>query len=49
MLNDISQLPTWSKVASGLLKLYEGEVLNKRQVVQHFLFGNLFQGTVSSL
>jgi hypothetical protein len=45
MLNDISQLPTWSKVASGLLKLYEGEVLNKRQVVQHFLFGNLFQAS----
>ena len=46
MLNDISHLPTWSKVASGLLKLYEGEVILKRQVVQHFVFGNLFKGTV---
>lgn len=44
MLNDISQLPTWSKVANGLLKLYEGEVLDKRQVVQHFVFGNIFKG-----
>ena len=42
MLNDISNLPTWSKVAGGLLKLYEGEVLNKRPVVQHFVFGRLF-------
>lgn len=42
MLNDISQLPTWSKVASGLLKLYEGEVLSKRQVVQHLVFGEIF-------
>ena len=45
MLNDISSLPTWTKVSSGLLKLYEGEVLNKRQVVQHFVFGTLFNAT----
>lgn len=42
MLNDISNLPNWSKVSSGLLKLFEGEVLNKRQVVQHLVFGNTF-------
>jgi hypothetical protein len=42
MLHDISQLTGWPKVASGLFKLYEGEVLNKRQVVQHFVFGNIF-------
>jgi hypothetical protein len=42
MLNDISQLATWRKVASGLLRLFEGEVLGKRQVVQHFVFGNIF-------
>jgi serine/threonine-protein phosphatase 2A activator len=43
MLNDISQsLPTWNKVASGLLKLFEGEVLKKRPVVQHFKFGKIF-------
>ncbi|CAB9501003.1 protein phosphatase 2A activator [Seminavis robusta] len=47
MLYDISQTcPTWSKVASGLLKLYTGEVLDKRQVVQHFVFGQkLFKAT----
>lgn len=47
MLYDISQTcPAWTKVASGLLKLFEGEVLNKRQVVQHFTFGNkLFVAT----
>lgn len=43
MLNDISNLPNWQKVASGLLKLFEGEVLNKRQVVQHFVFGEIFK------
>lgn len=42
MLNDISQLPTWQKVGSGLIKLYEGEVLQKRQVVQHLTFGTIF-------
>ena len=43
MLNDISQLTSWRKVAAGLLKLYEGEVLSKRQVVQHFMFGDIFK------
>ena len=42
MLNDISNLASWSKVSSGLLRLFEGEVLNKRQVVQHFVFQTLF-------
>ena len=42
MLNDISNLNSWSKVSSGLLRLYEGEVLKKRPVVQHFVFGKLF-------
>jgi Phosphotyrosyl phosphate activator (PTPA) protein len=42
MLNDISHLENWNKVSSGLLRLFEGEVLKKRQVVQHFVFGNIF-------
>ena len=42
MLHDISHLASWTKVAAGLLRLYEGEVLQKRPVVQHFLFGKLF-------
>ena len=43
MLNDISHLPSWSKLANGLLKLFDGEVLSKRPVVQHFCFGKLFE------
>lgn len=46
MLYDISQtMPTWDKVARGMLRLYQGEVLDKRQVVQHFLFSKLFPMT----
>ena len=44
MLNDISYLKSWEKVSKGLLKLYEGEVLNKFPVVQHFVFGDFFPG-----
>ncbi len=44
MLNDISQLPNWTKVSGGLLRLFDGEVLNKKPVVQHFVFGDLFKG-----
>jgi len=42
MLNDISHLGNWTKVSSGLLRLYEGEVLDKLPVVQHFVFGKIF-------
>jgi hypothetical protein len=45
MLNDISSLTTWAQVTRGLLRLYQGEVLEKRQVVQHFLFSKFFPGT----
>jgi serine/threonine-protein phosphatase 2A activator len=46
MLYDISQtLPSWDKVARGMLRLYQGEVLDKRQVVQHFVFSKLFPCT----
>ena len=46
MLYDISQtVQSWEKVASGLLRLYQGEVLNKRVVVQHFVFSKLFPCT----
>jgi len=43
MLNDISHLPSWSKVCSGLLKMFSGEVLSKFPVVQHFVFGDIFK------
>lgn len=42
MLNDISHLGGWERVHTGLLRLYQGEVLNKLPVVQHVLFGKLF-------
>jgi len=44
MLNDISYLKSWEQVSKGLMKLYEGEVLNKLPVVQHFVFGDFFPG-----
>ncbi|AET39096.1 peptidylprolyl isomerase RRD1 Ecym_4012 [Eremothecium cymbalariae DBVPG len=43
MLYDISRtVPTWSKATSGLIKMYQVEVLNKFPVVQHFWFGTGF-------
>lgn len=45
MLDDISRLGSWGKVSGGLLRLYEGEVLDKKPVVQHFFFGNIFRAS----
>eukprot|EP00316_Scyphosphaera_apsteinii_P002369 CAMPEP_0119320668 /NCGR_PEP_ID=MMETSP1333-20130426/53073_1 /TAXON_ID=418940 /ORGANISM="Scyphosphaera apsteinii, Strain RCC1455" /LENGTH=306 /DNA_ID=CAMNT_0007327433 /DNA_START=17 /DNA_END=937 /DNA_ORIENTATION=+ len=42
-LNDISALDSWQRVASGLLRMYEGEVLAKLPVVQHLQFGTLLK------
>eukprot|EP00049_Salpingoeca_infusionum_P000797 m.42426 g.42426 ORF g.42426 m.42426 type:complete len:437 (-) comp10690_c0_seq1:450-1760(-) len=41
VLYDISGVPEWSKVNSGLLKMYKKEVLDKFPVMQHFFFGDL--------
>lgn len=45
MLDDISRLANWGKVGGGLLRLFEGEVLSKKPVVQHFVFGEIFKAT----
>ncbi|KAH8118174.1 Phosphotyrosyl phosphatase activator [Phellopilus nigrolimitatus] len=36
-------VPNWEKVHSGLLKMYEAEVLGKRVVVQHIPVGGLLE------
>ncbi|KAJ8330280.1 Serine/threonine-protein phosphatase 2A activator 1 [Batrachochytrium dendrobatidis] len=41
ILYDISGVMLWSKVNSGMLKMYMAEVLHKFPVVQHFYFGKL--------
>ncbi|KAL9658460.1 hypothetical protein ABK040_006002 [Willaertia magna] len=41
ILNDISGVPKWFKVNTGLIKMYYDEVLFKYVVIQHFLFGAL--------
>lgn len=39
MLNDISGVPSWDKVAQGMFKMYNVEVLGKVPVIQHLKFG----------
>ncbi|CAO1632476.1 unnamed protein product [Sympodiomycopsis kandeliae] len=40
LLYDIStSVPNWRKVSTGMMKMWDNEVLGKRPVVQHFVFG----------
>ena len=40
---NISGVPSWSKANQGLIKMYKGEVLCKFPIIQHIVFGSLFQ------
>ncbi len=40
-LNDISNVPTWSKIATGMIKMYQAEVLGKHPVIKHLRFGSV--------
>ena len=39
---NVSGVPLWEKVYSGLVKMYRAEVLSKFPVIQHTFFGSLF-------
>jgi len=41
MLNDISAVPSWDKVAQGLLKMFNVEVVGKHPVIKHLKFGSI--------
>ena len=41
MLNDISAVPSWNKVAQGLMKMFNAEVIGKHPVIKHTKFGSL--------
>lgn len=41
ILYDITGVPNWGKVNTGMLKMYIAEVLQKFPVVQHLPFGSL--------
>ncbi|KAM0786358.1 hypothetical protein ACM66B_001829 [Microbotryomycetes sp. NB124-2] len=41
MHNIATTVPSWSKVSTGLFKMYREEVLKKLPVVQHFWFGRV--------
>ena len=38
---NVSAVPSWTKVNSGLIRMYKAEVLAKFPVIQHVLFGSL--------
>lgn len=42
VLYDVSGIKTWTKILQGMIKMYQGEVLNKFPVIQHFYCGTLF-------
>ena len=43
MLNDISSVGTWSKICTGMIKMYQAEVLWKHPVIKHLRFGSVLK------
>ena len=41
MLNDISGVPNWDKVATGMQKMFLVEVMGKIVVIKHLKFGSI--------
>ena len=41
ILYSITNVKSWDKVASGLVKMYEDDVLKKVVIIQHFYFGSV--------
>ena len=41
ILNDISGVPSWDKVAGGMQKMFVAEVMGKLPVIKHLKFGSI--------
>mmetsp|Transcript_22239 Transcript_22239/g.25754 ORF Transcript_22239/g.25754 Transcript_22239/m.25754 type:complete len:128 (+) Transcript_22239:2-385(+) len=41
ILNDISAAESWNKVAMGMIKMYQAEVLQKHPVIKHSYYGSV--------
>jgi len=42
-LNDISNVMTWKKIESGMIKMFQAEVLSKHPVIKHLRFGSVLR------
>ena len=40
---NVSGVPSWNKVFSGLIKMYRAEVISKFPIIQHTYFGSIFK------